>query len=317
MPWMREILISFGLIIATGIIIKRLRPGGLDAESLRSGINGAVLNVFLPALCIHTLSTAEIGVEAVLVPVTAMGSTIAGLVLALFVYRVLRGVLRIAPREEGVLVLSATFGNVTYLGLPVLTGLYGPEAARYALFYDLLATTPLLWLVGAPIAARFGEGRKPDVRESLRAIVSLPPVWAIFLGMAMSLSGIRLPAAVLLALEMLGRVVVPLMVFSIGLAVSLPRVRHAWAVLPAVVLKLVVVPFISLGIAYGLGLSGMALSSCLIEGAMPTMVLSLLIAARFGLDVSLSAFVIVVTTAISFFSLPLIIKASSFLPWIR
>ena len=52
------------------------------------------------------------------------------------------------PSETGVLVIGATFGNITYLGLPVLTGLYGNEAAKYALFYDLLATTPLLWFVG-------------------------------------------------------------------------------------------------------------------------------------------------------------------------
>jgi predicted permease len=37
---------------------------------------------------------------------------------------------------------------------------------------------------------------------------------------------------------------------------------------------------------------------------MPAMVLSLLIAARFRLDVSLSAFTIVITTALSFFTLP-------------
>jgi predicted permease len=38
---------------------------------------------------------------------------------------------------------------------------------------------------------------------------------------------------------------------------------------------------------------------------MPTMVLSLLIASRFKLDESLAAFMIVVTTAISFVTLPL------------
>jgi predicted permease len=44
-----------------------------------------------------------------------------------------------------------------------------------------------------------------------------------------------------------------------------------------------------------------------LEGAMPTMVLSLLIAARFKLDESLAAFIIVVTTAISFITLPVAI----------
>jgi predicted permease len=103
---------------------------------------------------------------------------------------------------------------------------------------------------------------------------------------------------------MLGGLVVPLMIFSIGLALTVPRVNRAMAVIPAVVIKLAVAPFISLGVAYLLGLKGAALASCLVEGAMPAMVLSLLIAARFRLDISLSAFTIVITTALSFFTLP-------------
>jgi predicted permease len=41
---------------------------------------------------------------------------------------------------------------------------------------------------------------------------------------------------------------------------------------------------------------------------MPAMVLSLLIAARFRLDVALSAFVIVITTILSFFTLPVVVS---------
>jgi len=43
------------------------------------------------------------------------------------------------------------------------------------------------------------------------------------------------------------------------------------------------------------------------------MVLSLLIAARFKLDVSLSAFVIVITTILSFFSLPAAVYLTGYL----
>jgi predicted permease len=44
------------------------------------------------------------------------------------------------------------------------------------------------------------------------------------------------------------------------------------------------------------------------------MVLSLLVAARFRLDVSLAAFVIVVTTVLSFFTLPAVIYLGSLIP---
>jgi len=304
---MYDLLLSFGVIIAIGAGFKRLRLGGLDAGSLRGAINISVFNIFLPALCVKIIYTASIDREAMLVPATAWIAILSGLFLALAVYGFLEKRLPVGPREKGVLVLAATFGNVTYLGLPVLTGLYGYEAAKYALYYDLLAATPLLWLVGAPLASRYGEGKRMEIGESFRTIASLPPLWGIGAGFVLNLGGIPLPSFLLKTLGMLGDLVVPLMIFTIGLALSLPKVRHAYAIIPAVVVKLGVVPFISYMAAVLLGLKGTALASCFIEGSMPTMVLSLLIASRFKLDESLAAFVIVVTTVLSFATLPLAI----------
>ena len=134
---MHETLLSFGLIILAGLGFRRLRVGRLDAHVLRDAINVLVLNVFLPALSV-----------------------------AVFGYLARRTSL--SPEVTGVLVITATFGNVTYLGLPVLRELFGPPAIKYALFYDLLATTPILWLIGAPVAARYGTGGKTSLAGSLR-----------------------------------------------------------------------------------------------------------------------------------------------------
>jgi len=311
---MQDVLFSFGLTITAGALFRRIRPAGIDPGDVRVVINACVLNLFLPALCIKTLYQSPVDLETVLVPATAWITTGASLLLAAGVYAALGGIMHLSPQEKGVLLIAAAFGNVTYLGLPVLTNLYGSTAAKYALFYDLLATTPLLWLAGAALASRYGEGKKFDLKESGKTIASLPPVWGIFIGMALHQMNAPLPLFVLKTLDMLGSLVVPLMIFSIGLALSLPKVKHAYAIIPAVVIKLIAGPVIAYGTARLLGLSGVALTSCSIEGAMPAMVLSLLVAARFRLDVSLAAFVIVVTTGLSFFTLPAVIYLGSHVP---
>ena len=310
---MQNILLSFGFIILLGVAFRRLRPGGLEAATLSRAINVTVLNVFLPALCIRILYVSRIDAEAVLIPLSAGITTLTALFLSVGVYRLFAKKMGLLPSETGVLVIGATFGNITYLGLPVLTGLYGNEAAKYALFYDLLSTTPLLWFVGVPVVVSYGQGKRPSLRESLRTVASLPPVWGILAGMALNLLHVPLPQFMLKSLEMLGSLVVPLMIFSIGLALSLPEVRHAFAVVPAVVIKLALVPLISCASALLLGLDGHALASCVIEGAMPTMVLSLLIAEEFKLDVSLAAFLIVVTTFLSFFTLQVTVYFTGYL----
>jgi malate permease and related proteins len=304
---MQEILLSFGLIILAGVLFRRFMPAVMDADTLRLAINVSVLNLFLPALCIKILYLSVIDTEIILIPATAIGTTLATLFLAMGVYYLLGRKLELAQSEKGVLILAAAFGNVTYLGLPVLTGLFGDGSAKYALYYDLLATTPLLWLVGASLASRYGGGKSFSAAEALKTIISLPPVWGIVIGLTLHTGGIALPSYLLTALDMLGSLVVPLMIFSIGLALSIPQVKHAYIVIPAVFIKLFISPAIALIIAKAFGIKGIALASSVIEGGMPTMVLSLLIAARFRLDVQLSAFIILVSTVLSFFTLPLII----------
>ncbi len=302
---MHDILFPFGLIIMTGVVFRRIRPGGVEASVMSAAINAGVLNLFLPALCIKTIYQSTIDLDAVLIPATAWLTTLAALLLAGGIYSLLSKKIQLTQQEKGVILLAAAFGNVTYLGLPVLTGLFGSSAAKYALYYDLLATTPLLWLVGANLASRYGGAGKYGLHEALKTIVSLPPVLAIFAGMILNLAGIPLPGLVVRTLEMLGGLVVPLMIFSIGLALRVPKVANAYAVIPAVLIKLVVSPCISFLTGSALGLSGNPLVSITLESAMPSMVLTLLVASRYKLDISLGAFIVVVTTVLSFFTLPI------------
>jgi predicted permease len=304
---MYDLLFPFGLVIVAGLIFKRLRFTGTDAERVRLAINAAVLNIFLPALCVKAVYTAHIDARLFLVPLTSWMTTLVSLLLSLGLYTLIGKRIPIAPAEKGVLVLGATFGNVLYLGLPVLTGLYGGEAAKYALFYDLLAATPVLWIFGAAVASRHGEGRGTTLAESVKTVFTLPPIWGIIVGFCLKLAAVPIPSFLMKSLGMLGDTVVPLMLFSVGLALSLPKVKHALTALPAIFMKLLVVPLLAFLAGRLLGLRGQALSACVVEGAMPTMIISLLIAARFRLDVSLAAFLIVVTTALFFLTLPVIV----------
>jgi len=309
---MYDLLLSFGLIILTGAVFRRSGIG-IEASVLRQAISISVFNLFLPCLCIKVIYTAKIDIEALLVPAVAWIATLSGLFIAITVYAIFERFVHIKSSEKGILVIGAAFGNVTYLGLPVISGVYGYEAAKYAIFFDLLATTPLLWLVGASLASKYGENKRFDLRESLKTIFSLPPLWGILAGMGLRAINISLPEFMMKFLSMLGDLVAPLMIFSIGLALSIPKVKYAYVIVPAVVIKLAIVPIVAYTAALILGLKGTALASCIVEGAMPTMVLSLLIAIRFNLDESLAAFIIVVTTALSFVTLPIAIYLANYL----
>ena len=266
-----------------------------------------VLNLFLPALCLKTIYTATLDRTIFVIPLTAALTILATLSFSLLVFNLLEHCQLLSPSQKGVLILSCSFGNVTYLGIPVLSSLFGTEAIKYALYYDLLATTPTLWLIGAPIAARLGsQNRVLTLRNSLTIILKLPPLWGIFLGTIFNILQIPLPEIILKVLDMFSGLVVPLMIFSIGLALNLSVAKQFHLIFPVIFIKLFLSPLISVFIAKGLHLEGTSFKAVILEGAMPTMVLSLLLAAEFGLDVSLSAFAILITTLLSFITLPLV-----------
>ncbi|MCG6553207.1 MAG: AEC family transporter [Candidatus Magnetominusculus sp. LBB02] len=301
---MSHTLLSFGFIIAAGIVFRRLNAA--NAATIRHSINQCVFNVFLPALCITIFYKAKVDAEALLVPLTAAITIFICLAGASAIYIPLSKRIQLSRDETGILIIASAFGNVTYLGLPIVTELYGTAAAKYPIYYDLFATTPILWIVGAQIAGRFGGSgaAKPSVSDSVRTVVSLPPLWGCLTGAVFQTAAIAPPDFIMKALQMLGGLVTPLMIFSVGLAITLPTLKYAAASSPATLIKLVVSPLVGFAAARFLGLDGTALRSCAIEGAMPSMVLSLLIADKFNLNVPLAAFMIAATTALSFAVLP-------------
>ncbi|MBI5025759.1 MAG: AEC family transporter [Nitrospirae bacterium] len=307
---MQKVLLELGLIIFAGFLFKQVMPAEVNIVSLKKAINALVFNIFLPALCVIVVYRAKIDTDTLLLSPSALLTLAFTLALSFAIYTLLGKRFNISPKEKGTLILASIFGNNLYLGLPVITCLYGQEAGKYVLFYAFFGSTLFLWTVGVAVASHYGRSEPFRVSKSIKTILTLSPIWGLAVGMMLNLSNASMPAFFIRPLEMLSSLVVPLMTFSIGLSVSMPKQRHTVSIAPAVIIKLLIMPFISLVVARSLGLNGVALSSCLIEGAMPTMVLSLLIASRFCLDVELAALSIVVTTVSAFITLPLVMHVA-------
>jgi len=301
-----KVLFPFGLIVAAGYLWRFFEPGGIDRHRIRHALNSTVLHFFLPALAFALIATAKVDRSFLAVPLTAAAVTLLCLGAGAAAYRWLPW-FRTAPRTViGVLVLSSAFGNVTYLGLPVITETLGARYGYIAILYDLLATTPVLLTVGMLTAARFGSGGTASLSASVRRVLKLPPLWGVALGIAAH--GVPLPKTVLDAAQLMGRAVIPVMIFTVGLALDFRDIRRLPVALPALAVKLLLAPVLAWLFARALGMTGDLLQGVVIEGAMPVMVLSLVLADEFELDVSLAATCIAASTVASFFTLPMMMK---------
>ncbi|MDQ6972711.1 MAG: AEC family transporter [Mariprofundaceae bacterium] len=305
---MFSILLGMASIIAVGLLW-RVLLGGKQAEAVRAHLVQAVYAVFLPALVLHVMWQTPVGLNVLRIPVVAA----AGVLLSLLVAALLYGDgKRVGGRKAtGALLLAAGFGNVTYLGLPVLSQTFGPWAQSVAIPYDLFANTPLLFTVGILLAGHFGSAKQ--AAHPLIELLRVPALWGALAGLLLSLFATPMPAWVDESLAVLGAAVVPLMLLSIGMALRWQAgwVKRIPALLPVIVIQLALMPLIVWGASIGVGMPEKLLAPMVIEGAMPCMVLGLVLCDRFKLDSSLYAEAVTLTTVLSLFTLPLWLKLVS------
>jgi len=305
---MFSILLGMASIIAVGLLW-RVLLGGKQAEAVRGHLVQAVYAVFLPALVLHVMWQTPVGLNVLRIPVVAAAGVLLSLLAAALIYGDGK---RVGGRKAtGALLLAAGFGNVTYLGLPVLSQTFGPWAQSVAIPYDLFANTPLLFTVGILLAGHFGSAKQ--AAHPLIELLRVPALWGALAGLLLSLFATPMPAWMDESLAVLGAAVVPLMLLSIGMALRWQAgwVKRIPALLPVIVIQLVLMPLIVWGASIGVGMPEKLLAPMVIEGAMPCMVLGLVLCDRFKLDSSLYAEAVTLTTVLSLFTLPLWLKIVS------
>ena len=206
---MTEVLLALGLITLVGSLLRYLFLD-LDVEAARRTIGMLVLNVFLPALVFRVICSVPTGAEMVQIPLVMGISVACCLALAVLLFRPLG----LRSEEKGALILASAFGNVTYLGLPVLQGLFPSlslQVAKVAILSEV-TTTPLNLSVGVALGESFsGKPRSGVLRQAFRAVATMPALWAIVLALAWTASGVPVPGFLMEATRILGNTVTGLM----------------------------------------------------------------------------------------------------------
>lgn len=299
---MLTVIIQMAGLIVCGVVWRILKPAGLEPPQTRKVLTTLVYYLLLPALVLSVLWKSPLGAGSVYIALAAGGGVLAGLLLAFVSCRLCQS----QNAETGAIILAVAFPNATYLGLPVLEATFGEWARSIAIQYDLFACTPLLFTVGILVAARYGT-TDTDNRRLYTELLRIPAVWAALLALFLNIMQVPVPDVIDGLLSLLERGVVPLMLFSLGLSLEWKRSRWRFLrpLVPVVVLRLFVIPAVVLGIAMLLGFTGEWRAAIVMEAAMPSMVLGLVICDRFDLDVSLYATAVTVTTVASLATLPL------------
>lgn len=158
------------------------------------------------------------------------------------------------PQEHSLRALNASFSNTGYLGIPLVTVAYGPEAALPAAMATV-ATNIMLFATGQTLLELF-DRRHADHRKgvvlALLTTARSPLIWPIALAIALVAAGLSLPLPLLRLADLLAAAAGPGALFALGLFVSRQSMRVGMAAAwPGVALKLALHPMIAAAVFYG------------------------------------------------------------------
>lgn len=298
---MLETLLLMFSLIAVGAGWARFAPGRQPVASLRSGLTELVFYLLLPALVLRVLWQAELGQRSLAISVAAAGGILGSMLAGWWLCRRCR----LPGPVMGAVILAAAFGNYTYLGLPVLVATLGEWAAGVAIQYDLFASTPLLFTAGFLLAARYGQSEQAI--HPLRRLLRIPALWAAALAVGLNLAAIPLPARLAQGLHMLGDAVIPLMLLALGMSLqwqSLQR-RYLLPLAVVVLIQLGLMPLLVWLLADLLHMPASLRTAVVLEAAMPSMLIGLVLCEHYRLDTGLYAAAVTVTTLLGMLTLPL------------
>jgi len=253
------------------------------------------LYVLVPCLVFTSLLETEVsGREVGQVAVFAILLTIGITAIVMLVNRLMG----LNSEQGNALLLTSVFMNTGNYGLPVVLYAVGSGGFARAVIF-MVVETFLLYSVGVYFAA---SGRL-DPKRALLAIVRLPTFHAAVLALAFRSLGLVLPEGIMDTLSSLGEAGIILMLVALGIQLAQADVKLPVAHLSvASVIRLVVSPLIALGLVNALHMTPVTAQAMIIEAAMPTAVITSVLAVEFGSAPALVSSIIFATTISSFAS---------------
>lgn len=205
----------------------------------------------------------------------------------------------------GTLAVTAGFGNLSFIGLPMIEVFYGASWLGVAALSAQLGVNFATNTAGVFTAAYCGSNAGVQFLSVFRRIVAYPPFLAFLL--AIALKPIEIHDHVLALAERLAILVAPLAMLTIGVQLGAHRdgrmMKQRGTLAAALLFKLVLAPAVAFAVIVWLAeLRGPLAQIIIFQAALGPQVAGAIVAAEFQLDTRLSAIVIGLGTVLSMLS---------------
>ena len=292
-------ILSIILMIGLGFFLKKI---DFLSEDAIDPLNSLVMYILLPCMIFSAISTADLTLlpKLGILPIVIIASSVITGVISYFILRRLG----LDDIELWSVLVTVMIANTGFMGYPVTLGIFGQEGFLRAIFCDI-ATLCIFLSLSYVLVLKFGG----NVKTALKKIVFFPSLWAIILGLAINFFNIPIGPVLENTIGYLGQGTIPLIMIVLGLSINFEGISRSKSMIAFTsIMKLAFFPLAALMVANILGLVNLEHTISVVEAAMPSGMMSLLLAITYKLDYELTSDCILINTVISLITLPLIIS---------
>ena len=208
----------YGFVIAIaclflGIFLQKVP--NFSASKAANWVQWYLINIVLPALAL--LYIPEIKPSwGLLIPISAAWFTF---LLSWLIFGILGKKFNWGSNVTGCLIIVAGLANTSFLGFPVVEGLYGKEGLPIALLIDQGGSFLLVSSLSILVGSIYGDHSESLAKVPLK-ILKFPPFGFLVATLVMSIFKIPTPEILLPVLQWIGKTMPPMALLVIGLRFS-------------------------------------------------------------------------------------------------
>ena len=299
---MFEVMMTLVALVVVGYVAGKLGYLGGDFDRQLSSV---VINITCPALILSSAMTGELPDRRYILPLLLI-STLTYILLAAAGFWLPR-LLTKRRDDEGAIGFALMFGNVGFMGYPVVASIFGPEAVFYAAVLNVVNTFAVFTLGTILIT----DKNEVEGERFQKKVLYSTPMLAAYLTMAIvALEIDNIPAVVSQPLSMLGAITVPAALLIIGSSMSHLSLRTMLGnrtVYATTLLRLVLLP---VGVHYLMRLVGFdpfVVNINTLVIAMPVATYGTILCLKYKKDTTMITEVTFVTTLLAMVSIPLLV----------
>jgi len=304
-----QVMLTLFAIVVVGYIAGKL---GYMGGTFDKKLSKVVIDITCPALILSSAMTGELPDRRYILPLLG---------ISVLTYVLLTGVALLLPRfltkkkdDEGVIGFAMMFGNVGFMGYPIVASIFGHEAVFYAAVLNVVNTFTVFTIGTMLVVGKNQstvEEKEMSRKKMLRKVLYSTPMLSAYLTMLIVALEIKdIPEFISQPLTMIGNITVPAALLIIGSSMSQLPLRALLGngtIYTTTLMRLAVLP---VGIHYLmtlLGFSSFVVGINTVVIAMPVATYGTILCLRHGKDTTLITEVTFITTLLAMISIPLLV----------